>query len=70
MLRTGKERLQSLRDGRAIYIGSERGAAQTFGAIYDMKADPALRDDMSYEEDAGRHSIYFLRARSRDDLQR
>ena len=39
-------------------------------ALYDMKADPANRDEMSYEEDGGRHSIYFLRAKSRDDLQR
>ena len=39
-------------------------------AIYDMKADPANRDTMSYEEDGGRHSIYFLRAKTRDDLQR
>ncbi|MEP7029403.1 MAG: 4-hydroxyphenylacetate 3-hydroxylase N-terminal domain-containing protein, partial [Pseudolabrys sp.] len=81
MLRTGKEHLESLRDGRAVYIGSERvddvtthpafrGAAQTVAAIYDMKADPTMRDDMSYEEDGGRHSIYFLRARSREDLQR
>jgi 4-hydroxyphenylacetate 3-monooxygenase len=81
MLRTGKEHLESLRDGRAIYIGSQRvddvtthpafrGAAQTVAALYDMKADPSLRDEMTYEEDGGRHSIYFLRARSRDDLQR
>ena len=39
-------------------------------ALYDLKADPANREAMSYEEDGGRHSIYFLRARSRDDLQR
>ena len=81
MLRTGKEHLESLRDGRAIYIGGERvddvtrhpafrNAAQTVAALYDMKADPANRDAMTYEEDGGRHSIYYLRARSRDDLQR
>ncbi|MGZ5814381.1 MAG: 4-hydroxyphenylacetate 3-hydroxylase N-terminal domain-containing protein, partial [Xanthobacteraceae bacterium] len=51
MLRTGKEHLESLRDGRAVYIGSEkvddvtrhpafRNAAATVAAIYDMKADP------------------------------
>ena len=73
MLRTGKEHLESLRDGRVVYIGGERvddvtrhpafrEAAQTVAAIYDMKADPANRDTMSYEEDGGRHSIYFLRA--------
>ncbi len=81
MLRTGKEHLESLRDGRAVYIGSEkvedvtrhpafRNAAQTVADLYDMKADPANRDEMTYEEDGGRHSIYFLKARSRDDLQR
>ena len=35
-----------------------------------MKADPANRDAMTYEEDGGRHSIYFLRPKTRDDLQR
>jgi 4-hydroxyphenylacetate 3-monooxygenase len=81
MLRTGKEHLESLRDGRIVYIGSERvddvtrhpafrNAARTVAALYDMKADPANRDTLTYEEEGGRHSIYFLRATSRDDLQR
>ena len=81
MLRTGKEHLESLRDGRVVYVGSERiddvtrhpafrEAAQTVAAIYDLKADPANRDAMTYEEDGGRHSIYFLRPKTRDDLQR
>ena len=74
MLRTGKEHLESLRDGRVVYIGGERVDDVTapsgvprrrrrrWPAIYDMKADPANRDAMTYEEDGGRHSIYFLRA--------
>ena len=81
MLRTGKEHLESLRDGRVIYIGSERvddvtqhaafrNAAATVAALYDMKADPANRDTLTYEEEGGRHSIYFLRPRTREDLQR
>src|SRR5579863_10702173 len=81
MLATGSERLERMRDGRVVYIGGERvddvtthpafrNAARTVAALYDLKADPANRDVMSYEEDGGRHSIYFLRARSRDDLQR
>ncbi len=81
MLRTGKEHLQSLRDGRALYVGGERiddvtthpsfcGAAATVAALYDMKSEPGHREAMSYEEEGGRHSIYFLRARSREDLQR
>src|SRR5262245_19050513 len=81
MLRTGKEHLESLRDGRVVYIGSERvddvtrhpafcNAAATVAALYDMKADPANREAMSYEEDGARHSVYFLRPRTRADLQR
>jgi len=81
MLRSGKDHLETLRDGRNVYVGSEkvddvtrhpafRAAAATVAAIYDMKADPANRDVMTYEEDGGRHSIYYLRPRSRDDLQR
>ncbi len=79
MLRTGREYLESLRDGRVIHIGSERvtdvtthpafrNAARSFAAIYDMKSAPENREAMSFEEDGGRYSAYFLRARSRDDL--
>src|SRR6202000_2503434 len=81
MLRSGKEHLESLRDGRVVYVGGERiddvtrhpafrMAAERVPAIYDMKADPANRDTMTYEEEGGRHAIYYLRPRSRDDLQR
>jgi len=81
MLKTGKEHLEGLRDGRVIYIGSEqvkdvtthpafRNAARTVAALYDMKADPSNREVMSYEEAGQRHSIYFLRARTREDLAR
>jgi 4-hydroxyphenylacetate 3-monooxygenase len=47
-----------------------RNAARTFAAIYDMKAAPENRERMTYEADGGRHSIYFLRARTREHLQR
>ena len=82
MLRTGKEHLESLRDGRVVYIGGEqvddvtthpafRNAAQTVaGALRHEGRSGAIAPTMTYEEDGGRHSIYFLRARSRDDLQR
>src|SRR3984885_6033620 len=81
MLRSGKEHLESLRDRRVVYVGGERiddvtrhpafrAAAETVAAIYDMKADPANRDTMSFEEDGGRHSIYFLRPKTRGDLPR
>ena len=81
MLRSGKEHLQSLRDGRVVYVGGERiddvtthpafrAAAQTVAGIYDLKADPAHREAMTYEEDGGRHSIYFLKPKTREDLQK
>src|SRR5262249_60997712 len=79
MLRTGKEHLETLRDGRVVYVGGERiddvtrhpafrGAAETVAAIYNMKADPANRDAVSYEEDGGRQASYCLRAKTREGL--
>jgi 4-hydroxyphenylacetate 3-monooxygenase len=81
MLKTGKEHLESLRDGRVVYIGSEkvadvtahpafRNAARTVAAMYDMKAAPEHRDAMSFEEDGERYSAWYLRARSRADLEK
>ena len=81
MLLGGKEKLARLRDGRRVYIGSERvddvtahpafrNGARTIARLYDLKADPANRDLFSYEEEGGRHSLYWLRCRTRDDLVR
>jgi len=81
MLKTGKEHVESLCDGRVVYLGSERiedvtthpafrNAVRTVAMLYDMKADPAQRETMTYEEDGDRHSIYYLRPQTRDDLQR
>src|SRR4029450_2459140 len=81
MLKTGKEHLESLRDGRVVYIGSERieditahpafrNAARTVAALYDLKADPAHRETMTYEEEGSLHSIYYLRPKTREDLHR
>ena len=68
MLLTGKEKLERLRDGRRIYLGKEkiddvtkhpafRGAAHEVAKLYDVKADPANRDTMSYEENGERYSM-------------
>ena len=51
MLMTGKEYLESIQDGRVIYIGSERvenqvthpafrSGARTYAALYDLKIAP------------------------------
>lgn len=81
MLKTGKEHLETLRDGRTVYIGSEkvtdvtthpafRHAARSIADIYDLKADPSHRDAMTFEEDGERYSAYFLRARTKADLEK
>ena len=78
MLKTGAEHLASLRDGRVVYIGAERvddvtthpafrNGARSMAAIYDMKrADPQL----SFEENGERCSAYFLKAKSKPDLEK
>jgi 4-hydroxyphenylacetate 3-monooxygenase len=81
MLKTGAEHLESIRDGRTVYIGREkvadvtthpafRGGARTVAAIYDMKRDPANIETTSYVENGERYSSYYLRARSQADLQK
>ncbi len=78
MLKTGAEHLEQLRDGRVVYIGAERvddvtthpafrNAARSIAAIYEMKrADPEL----CCTEDGERFSAYFLRARTKEDLEK
>lgn len=80
MLKTGKEHLECLRDGRIVYIGGERvddvtthpafrNAARTVAEIYDRKAAPEHRGTYSFEVDGEHFSTYYLRAKSRDDLR-
>jgi 4-hydroxyphenylacetate 3-monooxygenase len=81
MLIHGKEKLERMRDGRAIYIGAERvddvtrhpafkNAAQTIAGLYDLKADLGRRDLFTYEENGERYGLPWLRCRSREDLAR
>lgn len=81
MLKTGAEHLESLRDGRVVYLGRERvddvtthpafaNAARTIAALYDHKAAPEQRDLMSFEVNGERHSMWFLMPRSAADLER
>ena len=61
----GNERIEDVTTHPAF-----RNAVRTVARLYDMKADPAQRETMTYEEDGDRHSIYYLRPQTRDDLQR
>ncbi len=81
MLMTGQEYLESIRDGRKVYVGRElvedvtahpafRNAARSFAMIYDRKRAPENRDVMVAEEDGETFSSYFLLPRTREDLHK
>ncbi|MGB0629421.1 MAG: 4-hydroxyphenylacetate 3-hydroxylase N-terminal domain-containing protein, partial [Alphaproteobacteria bacterium] len=82
MLKTGEQHLESLRDGRRVYIGDElvedvtthpafRNAAQSFAMIYDRKRDPENIDVMAYEDEDGELSTsWYLKPKSKDDLRK
>src|SRR5467141_4160252 len=81
MLMSGREKLERMRDGRAIYIGAERvddvtrhpafrNAAQTIAGLYDLKADPRQRELFSFEENGERYGLPWLRCRTREDIAR
>jgi 4-hydroxyphenylacetate 3-monooxygenase len=79
MLINGKEKLERMRDGRAVYVGVERvddvtrhpafrNGAHTIADLYDLKADPVRRELFSYEENGERFGLPWLRCRNRADL--
>ena len=79
MLRTGKEFLAGLNDGRTVYIGGLEvrdvtahpafsGAARTLAGLFDYKADPANGEPMAFGEDGERYSSYYLMPRTPEDL--
>jgi len=81
MLKSGREYLDSLKDGRVIYIGDETVVdptthpafdriANTYAALYDLKKAPENMDLMSYEEKGERFSTYFLKPRTQADLEK
>ncbi|HEY3917154.1 MAG TPA: 4-hydroxyphenylacetate 3-hydroxylase N-terminal domain-containing protein [Stellaceae bacterium] len=81
MLKTGRDFLNGLNDGRVVYVGGDRvediaahpgfrGAARSLAALYDWKADHAQRGILSFAEDGDDYSMWFLRPRCREDLAR
>ena len=78
---SGGEYLETLRDGRVVYLGGEqvddvtthpafRNAARSFAMIQDLKRDPVNRNFMTYEENGERYDMYWLMPRTREDLVR
>ena len=81
MLKTGKEHLEGLRDGRIIFIGNEKvddvtthpafkNAAKTVASLYDIKHQSEFRDVLSFDEGGERYSMWFLRAKNKEDLRK
>ena len=81
MLISGGEKLNRMRDGRVVYVGSERiddvtthpafaGGARAVAELYDRKASNDYVNDLTYEEDGERHSIWWQRPSERDHLSR
>ncbi len=79
---TGKEYLESLRDGREVYVYGERvsdvtthpafrNAARTIARLYDALHDPVTRDVLTCPTDTGNGGYthkFFRVAHSREDL--
>ena len=82
-IRTGEELLQSLRDGRQLFIDGGRvedvttdprfaAAARSLAELYDMQHDPALIERMTFLSPTSgeRVGLSFIEPRSVDDLIR
>jgi 4-hydroxyphenylacetate 3-monooxygenase len=81
-MRTGQEYLQSLRDGRKVYVGGElieditthpatKGYAQAIAGYYDLHLKPELQDVMTFVDDKGRRqSMHWFLPRSKEDAAR
>lgn len=81
-MRTGKEYLESLRDGRKVYVGGEliedltihpatKGYAHAIAEYYDLHLDPANQDVATFvDKDAKRQSMHWFLPRSKEELAR
>src|SRR5262249_10258800 len=79
---TGSEFLQSLRDGREVYVYGERvrdvtkhpafrNAAISVAKLYDALHDPTIKDVLTTATDTGSGGYthrFFKAARSREDV--
>ncbi len=81
-IRTGAEYIESLRDGRSVWIDGERikdvttdhrfrGAIQSIADLYDIQSDPAQQEKMTFESPSSglRVGRSFMLPRSADDLR-
>ncbi|GAA3122502.1 4-hydroxyphenylacetate 3-hydroxylase family protein [Streptosporangium carneum] len=80
-LRTGKEYVESLRDGRKLFINGSvvsdvasyapfRGAVQTLAGLYDTQTDPRYIDTLTQVgEDGERFSTTLLAAQTLEEME-
>jgi len=79
-LRTKEDYFRSLRDDREVYSKGEqiedvtthpatRGMIQTQGELYDLQRDAEYQDQLTYEEDGTRYSIFYKRPEAEADLE-
>jgi 4-hydroxyphenylacetate 3-monooxygenase len=82
-IRTGREYLDSLRDGRAVFIDGERvddvttdprlkGGAHTVAALYDLQHQPGAKEEVTYTSPTSGEpvALSYLEPRSVADLVR
>ena len=81
MIKTGKDHLEQLQDGRIVYIGDEKvsdvtkhpslkRAAKTVARLYDLKHTKEHKNDLTYEENGDTFSTWFIQAKNKDDLRK
>lgn len=82
MIRTGEQFLESLRDGRVVYVGGEliddvtthpktRAQAARLAEFYDLHHKPELQDIMTFvDEDGERRSMMWYRHVNAEELTR
>jgi len=81
-MRTGEQYLESLRDGRRVYVGGEliddltthpktSGYAHVIAEYYDLHLDPEHQDTLTFVDDNGqRQSMHWFLPRSKEDVVR
>ncbi|MGW1542027.1 4-hydroxyphenylacetate 3-hydroxylase N-terminal domain-containing protein [Streptomyces sp. NPDC002309] len=81
-MRTGDQYLESLRDGRVVWVGGERvddvtthpltkAAAQRIAKFYDLHHEPKMQDVMTFVDDEGvRRSMMWFRHEDYEGMRR
>ena len=82
-IRTGRQYIESLRDGRVLHAGGARiadvtealpfrGIVETIAAVYDAQHDPRFRDVVTFVPDGSdeRVSATYFAARTREEAER